>query len=88
MAYMRYNKVLIIPGVGTAEDVVLPARIRLLGGGRGDAVIFNTGISHTATIPRHTDIVEDMVLSDGTYRYRVVEVNEIMDKYRLRLERL
>lgn len=85
MGYMRYNKVLIIPG---ATPETLPARIRLLGGGRGDAVIYNTSISHTATIPRHDGVVQDMVLSDGTYEYRVVEIEEIQDKYRLRLERL
>lgn len=71
-----------------AEEVTLPARIRTIGGGRGDATIYNSSVTHSASVPRHPSLAEDLMVSDGVHNYRVIEVKNILGKYRLSLERI
>lgn len=88
MGYVRDTNYLEIAATDLLSAVRLPARIRRIGGGRADAVMLNTNITHTASVPRHERMVENVTVSDGIYSYRVVEIDEIIGRYRLRLQRL
>lgn len=86
MGYVRTLQTLTFTGTG--GPITIPARIRSLGVGRADMVVYNTSVTHTASTPRHGELAEDIIVDDGVYEYRVIEVKEILGKYRLSMERL
>lgn len=88
MSFVKTRKQLTIPASGDDAAVVLPATIRRIGGGRGDGVFLNTSVTHTATVPRNARLVNNVIISDEEYQYRIIEVMEILGKFRLRLQRI
>jgi len=45
-------------------------------------------VSHTATVPMSSEVAEGIEVFDGTYTYLIVSFEEVLGRYRLRLERL
>lgn len=95
MSFIKTRKQLTIPAIPPVppsvvgvEAVVLPAIFRRIGGGRGDGVFLNSSVTHTATVPRNARLVNNLIISDEEYQYRIIEVMEILGKFRLRLQRI
>lgn len=86
--YLQFPVIPVEAPATPAPATKLPARIGEIGSGRSDAILLNTSVSHTATVPMHPEVQEGIEVSDGRYTYLIVSFEEILGRYRLRLERL
>ena len=76
MRYLEYN------------GIRYPCHITGASSYSGDALINDTSVTHTASIPINSDITFDITVTDERgLNYRVIDVIEILGKLRLKLER-
>lgn len=86
--YLQFPVIPVEAPAVPAAATKLSARIGEIGSGRSDAILLNTNVSHTATVPMHSEVAEGIEVFDGTYTYLIVSFEEVLGRYRLRLERL